>query len=84
MYAATVTHRRLLWPVKFALEGTVRSEVGILGLPHIPHKWKSQGVMSGDLGGQGIGPARPVTSIIVPFALETPFAFDRDRSDTRG
>jgi hypothetical protein len=36
MYAATVTHRLWLWPVKFPLEGTVASEVGIPGLSHIP------------------------------------------------
>jgi hypothetical protein len=32
VYAATVTHRRWLWPVKFVLEGTVASEGGIPGL----------------------------------------------------
>jgi hypothetical protein len=36
MHAATVNHLRWLWPVKFALEGTVASEVGIPGLSHIP------------------------------------------------
>jgi hypothetical protein len=36
-------------------------------------------VRSGDLGGQRIGPARPA----VPFAPETPFSFDSDRSATR-
>jgi hypothetical protein len=37
-YAATVTHRSWLWPVKFGLEapeGTVTSQVGIPGLSHI-------------------------------------------------
>jgi hypothetical protein len=36
MHAATVTHRRWLRPVKFALEGTVTSKVGIPGLSHMP------------------------------------------------
>jgi hypothetical protein len=39
MYAASVTHRCWLWPVKFvtkALEGTVVSGVGIPGLLHVP------------------------------------------------
>jgi hypothetical protein len=35
-YAATATQRRWLWPVKFALEGTVASEVGIPGLSRTP------------------------------------------------
>jgi hypothetical protein len=42
MCAATATHRRQLWPVKFALEGTVASEVGVPGLPHISYgPWNS-------------------------------------------
>jgi hypothetical protein len=47
LHSATVTHRRSLWPVKFALEaldGTVAWQVGIPDL--------SRGVRSGDLGGQ--------------------------------
>jgi hypothetical protein len=37
-YSANVNviHRRWLWPVKFALEGTVASQVGTPGLSHIP------------------------------------------------
>jgi hypothetical protein len=38
-------------------------------------------VRSGDLGGQGVGRIR---HILVPFALETQFFFDTDRSATRG
>jgi hypothetical protein len=33
---SSVTRRLWLWPVKFAIEGTVASEVGIPGLSHIP------------------------------------------------
>jgi hypothetical protein len=33
---ATVTHRRRLWPTKFVLEGMLASEIGTLGLSHIP------------------------------------------------
>jgi hypothetical protein len=36
MYSAPVTHRHWLWSVKFALEGTVASEVGIRDVTHIP------------------------------------------------
>jgi hypothetical protein len=36
MYASNVTHRRWLRPVKFALEGTVKSEVDMPGISHIP------------------------------------------------
>jgi hypothetical protein len=35
VYAATVTRRRRLWPMKLALESTVTTEVGIPGLSHI-------------------------------------------------
>jgi hypothetical protein len=35
MYSAPVTHRRWLWPVKFAFDGTVVSEIGIPDLTHI-------------------------------------------------
>jgi hypothetical protein len=36
-----------------------------------------------DLEGQGMGLACLITSNILPFALETPFYFDSDRSATR-
>jgi hypothetical protein len=35
MYTATVTHRRWLCPVKFALEATVASELGVLCLSYV-------------------------------------------------
>jgi hypothetical protein len=71
-YSETVTHRRWLWPVNFALqviEGAVASEVSIPDFPHIPHKWKSQGIRSGNLGGQGLCFGLPIQV----FALEPPY-----------
>jgi hypothetical protein len=78
MIAATVTHRRWLRHVKFVFEQTVISKVGISDLSCIPISIKSHGVRSRDLGGQGIGPAPSV----MPFAPETSFSFDNDRSAT--
>jgi hypothetical protein len=79
MYAATVTRLHWLWPVKLAtgaLEETVASEVGIPGLSsQVEVTWSK---VFG-FWGQGMLPARPV----VPFALETLFFFDSDRSATR-
>jgi hypothetical protein len=65
--------------VKFALEATVASEVGIPDLSLCPQVegawskvWRSRG-------------PRNVTPLpTVPFTLEMPFSFDSDRSATRG
>jgi hypothetical protein len=55
MHITTVTHQ-WQWPMKFALEGTVASEVGILGLSHIAI---SRSCI--DCGpGQALGPAHPL------------------------
>jgi hypothetical protein len=79
-YAATVTYRNSLWPVKFPLDGTVASEVGIPGLSRIlicrsRMEW-----------GPGIWGAKELVLLVLskPFALETPFCFDSDLSAIRG
>lgn len=46
--------------------------------------YKSHGVRSGDVGGQGNGPAPPTTSNVAPSTLETPYSFDSNRSATHG
>jgi hypothetical protein len=75
MYAATLAHRRWLWPLKFALEGTAASEVGIPGLSHIPTGRSRMGVRSGDLEDQGLGPGPPIV---------TQFSFYSNRIAIRG
>jgi hypothetical protein len=45
-----------------------------------PHTYKSPGVRSGDVRGQGMSAAFPIVS----YAPETPFSFDSDWCATRG
>jgi hypothetical protein len=66
--ADKLVYRHWLWPVKFALEGAVASEIGI------------PGVRSGDRGGgQGVGPARPIQAFLCLLDLGT-ISFDIDWS----
>jgi hypothetical protein len=90
MYATNVTHWYCLWPLKFtleAVEGTVVSEVGILGLSHFSYikvplsKVKGSRKCCWTL----------FTDFIswnlkqhMPFAREIPFSFDSDQSVTQG
>jgi hypothetical protein len=65
-----------LWPVKFALEGTVASEVGIPGLSHIPG---SRSCME-----QGIEGTKEWVLLVLskpPVRLRQ-VSFDSDRSAT--
>jgi hypothetical protein len=86
MYAATVTHRLWLWPVKFALatlERTVASEVGIPDLSHIS-VGRSRVEQSPDSSEPRNGSCSSYHKQHCAFALETPFFFYNNRSDTRG
>jgi hypothetical protein len=59
LYAATVTHRRWQWSVKFALEATVASGGWYTWSFTYLHRQKLYGVRSGDLQGQEMVSAHP-------------------------
>jgi hypothetical protein len=83
IYTTTMTHQHWLWPAKFTDElsnGPWYQKVMYLVF-HISHVCKSHTVSSGDLGGQGMGPAG---YILVSLILETPFSFAKDQSPTQG